>query len=182
MNNTQDHIKFDEINVFENCFRSIRNIRFENVKHRKFFYWTNIMKKRIRLIWTLSKEIVVDRTCNALNNTFHAIFQKINFFNYSFQFNFSSFKKQFVTHDNYRDFFKNLYIINVDKNSARRDHQTHFVQSHAIRYQSFVKIVQIIAYSHDNKNAESLSMKFFFANREIFIWISNWYCLKLNRS
>ena len=37
-------------------------------------------------------------------------------------------------HDNYRNFFKNLYIINVDKNSVRKDYQTHFAQSYIIYY------------------------------------------------
>ena len=30
-------------------------------------------------------------------------------------------------YDDYRDFFKNLYIINIDENLTRKDHQTHFV-------------------------------------------------------
>ena len=50
MNDTQDHVELDEINILENYFCSIRNFRFENIKHRKFFYRTNMMKKRTRLI------------------------------------------------------------------------------------------------------------------------------------
>ena len=49
MNDTQDHVEFDEMNIIENYFRSIRNIRFKNVEHRKFFYRTNMMKKQARL-------------------------------------------------------------------------------------------------------------------------------------
>ena len=49
MNDTQDHVELDEINIFENYSRSIQNIRFKNVKHCKFFYRTNIIKKRARL-------------------------------------------------------------------------------------------------------------------------------------
>ena len=46
MNNTQDHVELDEINILENCFHSILNIRFESVEHCRFFYRTNIIKKR----------------------------------------------------------------------------------------------------------------------------------------
>ena len=122
VNDIQDHVELDKINIFENCSRSIRNICFKNVKHRRFFYRMNMIKKRIQLTWKLSEEIVVDRTYNVFNSVFHTMFQKINFFNYSFQLDLSSFKKQLVTHDNYRDFFKSLYIINIEKNSVRRDH------------------------------------------------------------
>ena len=127
VNDTQNHVELDEINILENCFRLIRNICFESVEHRKFFYRTNIIKKQIRLTWTLSEKIVVDRTYNVFNNVFYAIFQKVNFFNHSFQLDLSSFKKRFITHDDYCNLFKTLYIINVDRNSIRRDHQTHLV-------------------------------------------------------
>ena len=50
MNDTQNHVELDEVNIFENCSRSIRNIRFEDVEHRKFFDKTNIMKERAELI------------------------------------------------------------------------------------------------------------------------------------
>ena len=49
VNGTQNHAKLDEINILENCSRSIRNIRFKNVKHCRLFYRTNMMKKQIRL-------------------------------------------------------------------------------------------------------------------------------------
>ena len=50
MNDIQDYVELDEINIFENYFRSIRNIRFENVEYRKFFDETNIIKERAELI------------------------------------------------------------------------------------------------------------------------------------
>ena len=50
VNDIQDYIEFDEINILENCFRSIRNIYFEDVKHYRFFDETNIMKRRVELI------------------------------------------------------------------------------------------------------------------------------------
>ena len=50
MNDTQDHVELNKINIFENCFCSIRNIRFKNLKHRKFFDETNIIKERAELI------------------------------------------------------------------------------------------------------------------------------------
>ena len=56
MNDTQNHIELDEINIFEKCFRSIRNIRFKNVKHCKLFDETNIMKERTELIWVLKNQ------------------------------------------------------------------------------------------------------------------------------
>ena len=74
INNTQNYVELDKINILENCFRSIRNIRFENVEHCKFFYRTNMMKKRTRLIWILNEEVIVDWTYNAFNNAFHAMF------------------------------------------------------------------------------------------------------------
>ena len=55
VNDIQNHVELDEINIFKNCSRSIRNIRFENVKHHKFFDETNIMKERAELIWILKK-------------------------------------------------------------------------------------------------------------------------------
>ena len=80
------------------------------------------MKKPTQLTKTLYEEIVVDRIYSVLNNAFHVVFQKINFFNYLFQLDFSSFKKQFIMHDDYRDPFKGLNIINIDENSVRKDH------------------------------------------------------------
>ena len=50
MNDIRNHVELDEINIHENCFCSIRKIRFENVKHRRFFDETNIMKERTELI------------------------------------------------------------------------------------------------------------------------------------
>ena len=49
VNDIQSYAQLDEINILENCPRSIRNIRFKNVKHRRFFYRTNIMKKQTQL-------------------------------------------------------------------------------------------------------------------------------------
>ena len=57
MNDTQNHVELDEINILENCFRSIRNIRFEDVKHRRFFDETNIIKEQAELIEVLKESI-----------------------------------------------------------------------------------------------------------------------------
>ena len=45
VNDKQNYVELDEINILENYSRSIRNIRFEDVKHRRFFYRTNMMKE-----------------------------------------------------------------------------------------------------------------------------------------
>ena len=45
MNDTQDHVELDEINILENYFCLIQNIRFKNIKHCKFFNETNIIKE-----------------------------------------------------------------------------------------------------------------------------------------
>ena len=50
MIDTQDHVEQYEINIFENYFRLIRNIHFKDVKYRKFFDETNIIKGRAELI------------------------------------------------------------------------------------------------------------------------------------
>ena len=55
MNDTQDHVELDEINIFQNYFRLIRNIHFKDVEYCKFFYRTNIMKKRNRLTLSASR-------------------------------------------------------------------------------------------------------------------------------
>ena len=47
MNSTQDHVELDKINILENYFRLIRNIRFKNLEYCKFLYRTNMIKKRI---------------------------------------------------------------------------------------------------------------------------------------
>ena len=50
MNDIQDYVELNEINIFENYYRSIRNICFKDVEHRKFFDETNIIKERTELI------------------------------------------------------------------------------------------------------------------------------------
>ena len=74
VNDIQNHVGLDEINVLENCSCSIRDIRFESVEHRRSFYRTNMIKKRVQLIWTLNEKVVVDRTYSVFNNAFHAMF------------------------------------------------------------------------------------------------------------
>ena len=41
-------------------------------------------------------------------------------------------------HDDCCVFFKNIYIINIDENSIRKDYQIYFVQFTVIEYQNFV--------------------------------------------
>ena len=58
VNDIQNHVEFDESNIFKNCLHSIRNICFKNVKHCRFFYRTNMIKKWAQLIWTLNEKLL----------------------------------------------------------------------------------------------------------------------------
>ena len=62
VNDTQDYIELDKINIFENYFRSIQNIRFKNVKHCRFFLSNEYDEK------TSSIDINIERKSHRRSN------------------------------------------------------------------------------------------------------------------